>query len=588
MEKKADRKRGRRSTRRYSAEFREKVVRLHLEEGYTLKSLGEEFGCAKDTIHGWVKVYRAAIRTEEYPPLSGRGVAGERRAPEDESQPPGKAPEDALKKAVAGKIVELKTAEPTHGIRRISDILKRFFLLKASPEKVRTVLREAKLMGPPTPARKQRNDPKPRFFERATPNQMWQSDICTFRLAGQNAYLIGFMDDYSRYIVGLGLYRSQPAENVLEVLKTAVGEYGVPKEMLTDNGRQYTNWRGTTRFEQYLSQERVKHIRSSPHHPMTLGKIERFWKTAQQEFLFRTQFDSFESARERLALWVKYYNYKRPNQGIDGLCPADRFFEVQSELRRTLEKGVHENVLELALRGRPKSPFYMVGRLGGQNVAIRAEKGKIRMHIDEAGVLEGKVLEYDMNAEESNNGVDTGSGSGAGEAEASEAGAGGAGEGQGCAVDLDGEEEGERHLPGDGGEPDTSGPLGGAGVGGDAGGPGPAEVEEGAGEAPVGLSSGAPAGEADAEKAGGEAGGTAAEVPGGACEAGGQDSPDTGQVEGEEGQGEGAQTGLNLEGMDGKEGWHEGAEGEGAFRQETRRGHYQGHRRPLHCLRRRR
>jgi transposase InsO family protein len=72
-----------------------------------------------------------------------------------------------------------------------------------------------------------------------------------------------------------------------------VGEYGVPKEMLTDNGRQYTNWRGTTRFEKELIKDRVKHIRSRPHHPMTLGKIERFWKSILNEFLQRAQFTSY-------------------------------------------------------------------------------------------------------------------------------------------------------------------------------------------------------------------------------------------------------------------------------------------------------
>lgn len=59
------------------------------------------------------------------------------------------------------------------------------------------------------------------------------------------------------------------------------------------------------------------------------------------------------------------------------ICPADRFFEIQYDLRRTLAKGVEENALELALRGRPVDPFYMVGRMGGQSVVIRAEKGKV-------------------------------------------------------------------------------------------------------------------------------------------------------------------------------------------------------------------
>ena len=169
------------------------------------------------------------------------------------------------------------------------------------------------------PVKAEKNPAKPRFFERARPNQLWQSDILTIRLGGHNAYLIGFIDDYSRYITALGVYRSQTAEHVLETYRRAVADYGVPKEVLTDNGRQYTNWRGKTRFEQELEKDRVRHIRSRPHHPMTLGKIERFWKSLLVEFLQRAQFGSFEEAVERTALWVKYYNHKRPHQGIGGL-----------------------------------------------------------------------------------------------------------------------------------------------------------------------------------------------------------------------------------------------------------------------------
>ena len=229
---------------------------------------------------------------------------------------------------------------------------------------------------------------------------MWQSDIFTFRLGGKNAYLIGFKDDYSRYVVGLDVFRSQTADHVLEVYRTAVAEYGVPKEMLTDQGRQYCSWRGTTRFEQELAKDRVHHIKSRPHHPMTKGKIERFWKTIWEEFLVRAQFESFEQARERIRLWVKYYNHKRPHQGIGGLCPADRFFEIARELRQVIEKGVAENVLELALRGQPQSPFYMVGRLGQQSVVIRAEKGQVKMLIDGEENESAKEVTYNLKGEQ--------------------------------------------------------------------------------------------------------------------------------------------------------------------------------------------
>jgi hypothetical protein len=225
---------------------------------------------------------------------------------------------------------------------------------------------------------------------------MWQTDIFTFRLGGKNAYLIGFLDDYSRYIVGLDVFRSQTAEHVLEVYRRAAAEYGVPKEMLTDQGRQYSSWRGTTRFEMELRKDRVHHIKSRPHHPMTLGKIERFWKTIWEEFLERAQFDSFESACERVRLWVKHYNHRRPHQSMEGLCPADRFFAIAQELRQVIERGIADNVLELALRGEPQSPFYMVGRMGEQSVVIRAEKGQVKMLVDGTEPRPCQEVVYDL------------------------------------------------------------------------------------------------------------------------------------------------------------------------------------------------
>ena len=369
--------RKRRPRGRYSFDLNLRAVKLYLEEGYSAELIAEELGIGRSSVTGWAKRYR------------DRGEAGLRP-----SCSPRKGRRQ-VSRAAKRKAVELKRRNPEHGSKRISHLLKRVFLLKAGPETVRQTLKEEGLVQ--RPKRKPRRNPaRPRFFERARPNQLWQTDIFTFRLGGRAAYLIGYLDDYSRYITGMGLYRSQTAEHVLEVYRRAIGEYGVPKEMLTDNGRQYTNWRGTTRFEAELKKERVKHIKSRPHHPMTLGKIERLWKSIFTEFLGRVQFDSFEEAQDRLRLWVQYYNYKRPHQGIGGLCPADRFFEIQGELRKVMERGIEENVLETALRGQPCKPFYMVGRMGDQSVVIRAEKGKVRMLVDGAETESEEELVYDV------------------------------------------------------------------------------------------------------------------------------------------------------------------------------------------------
>jgi len=359
----------------FPVEFRLRIVKLHLEEGYGHKLIAEQFGISTHSIQRWVRAYRL------------HGAAG--LEPQRPVTRKSRVAEEVRQQAVA-----VKREHPEYGPRRISDVLKRFFFMRTSPATVHKSL-AAKGLVTKAPVKAEKNPPKPRFFERATPNQLWQSDILTIRLGGKNAYLIGFIDDYSRYVTSLGMYRSQTAEHVLETYRRAVADYGVPKEVLTDNGRQYTNWRGKTRFEQELEKDRVKHIRSRPHHPMTLGKIERFWKSLLGEFLQRAQFGSFEEAVERTALWVKYYNHKRPHQGIGGLCPADRFFEIATDLRQTIEKGITENTLELALRGRPVDPFYMVGRMGGQSVVIRAEKGKVRMLLDGEGGASQKELVYD-------------------------------------------------------------------------------------------------------------------------------------------------------------------------------------------------
>ena len=375
--RKSRRKSRRGKRRNYGFDYKLRAVKLHLEEGVPVALVCEETGMPRGTMGRWIKSYRD--RGEE-------GLKSDRHF---------RGTEEKLPAAVKDKIIEVKKENPGFGVRRISQILRRIFFLPGSPETVRRTLQKESLLGPLI-RKQQRNPGKPRFFERATPNQMWQSDIFTFRLGGRYAYLIGYIDDYSRYMTGLDLFRSQTGEHVIEIYRRAVGESGPPQEMLTDNGRQYVNWRGESRFQQELKKDRVKHIRSSPHHPMTLGKIERFWKTIFQEFLARAQFLSFEEAEERVRWWVRYYNHKRPHQGIGGLCPADRYFEIQSEMKKTIEQGIQENVLEMALRGKPKSPFYMVGRMDGQSVVLRAEKGRLKLTVDGEDGQEAKELVYDL------------------------------------------------------------------------------------------------------------------------------------------------------------------------------------------------
>jgi transposase InsO family protein len=312
-------------------------------------------GVAKYTLYAWKK------RFEE------EGPAGLL------DRPRGGPKGSRLPELTKRTILMLKEANPDWGCQRISDMLLRGPALPASPTTVARVLHEAGYQLEEVPTRP--HPEKVQHFERAKPNQLWQTDLFTFVLKRQNrrVYLVAFMDDHSRFIVGYGLHASQSAALVLEVLRASLSAYGTPEEILTDNGTQYVTWRGKSVFSKELEKRGIKQIVASPRRPQTLGKIERFWGTLWRECVESAVFVDLGDARQRIGHFIDHYNFQRAHQGIDGLVPADRFFGAASEVRRTLQARVQANALELARHGLPKAPFYLTGQVGGQPFSVHAE-----------------------------------------------------------------------------------------------------------------------------------------------------------------------------------------------------------------------
>jgi Transposase and inactivated derivatives len=274
-------------------------------------------------------------------------------------------------------IVMLKELHPDWGCQRLSDELLRGPALSASPSAVARLLHEAGYQAEARPTRP--HTPKVQRFERARPNQLWQTDLFTFVLKRQNRrlYLVGFLDDNSRFVVGYGLHASASSGLVLEVLRAAIANYGPPTEILTDNGPQYVTWRGKSQFSKELEQQGIRQIVSRPKHPQTLGKIERFWGTLWRECLERAVFLDLEDARRRIGLFIDHYNFQRPHQSLDGLMPADRFFSAAPAVLQTLRERVAANALELARQGTPRPPFYVTGQVAGQPFSVHAEGERV-------------------------------------------------------------------------------------------------------------------------------------------------------------------------------------------------------------------
>ena len=327
--------------------------------GLPAKDFGDLVGVTRQSLFAWKKAFDA------------EGPAGLMDGPK--GGPRGMKLPELTKRT----ILMLKETNPAWGCQRISDMLLRGPALPASPSAVAKVLHEAGYELQEEPTRP--HPDKVRSFERARPNQLWQTDLFTFILKRQNrrVYLVAFMDDHSRFIISYGLHASQSSALVLEVLRAGITSYGTPQEILTDNGSQYITWRGKSAFTRELEKRGIQQVVAAPRRPQTLGKVERFWGTLWRECLEGAVFLDMGDAQRRIGLFIDYYNFQRPHQSLNALVPADRFFGAAPEVLRTLKERVTANALELARQGTPKKPFYLTGQVGGKAFSVHAEGERV-------------------------------------------------------------------------------------------------------------------------------------------------------------------------------------------------------------------
>jgi len=140
---------------------------------------------------------------------------------------------DEVKRA----ILMLKEAHPDWGQDRLSAVLARTEAYGVSPGTVGRFLEESGYHTQEVPTKP--HPDKVRRFERAKPNQLWQTDLFTFVLKRENrrVHLVAFLDDHSRFLVAFGLHASASGALVREVFEAGIVNFGPPEEVLTDRGR---------------------------------------------------------------------------------------------------------------------------------------------------------------------------------------------------------------------------------------------------------------------------------------------------------------------------------------------------------------
>jgi hypothetical protein len=152
-------------------------------------------------------------------------------------------------------------------------------------------------------------------------------------IKGENKklYLVCVIDDYSR-IAWAELVSDLTSLTVmfatLKCLNILSDHYQIKfEEILSDNGSEFGNKTSKVKhqhpFERMLMELGIKHRYTRPYRPQTNGKVERFWRTLEDDLLRNTNFDSQEELREELLQYIYYYNNERPHQGIDGKKPIE-------------------------------------------------------------------------------------------------------------------------------------------------------------------------------------------------------------------------------------------------------------------------
>lgn len=167
-----------------------------------------------------------------------------------------------------------------------------------------------------------------RRFEADQPNTRWQMDGFFVELAdGSRVCVLHVIDDCSRLDIALTAIRSENSADVWAVFRHAAARYGLPAEVLTDNGTAFSGARRgwMSPLTENLTALGVRHITSQVAHPQTCGKCERAHRTCRTWLATRPAWTDLEELNSDLMLYRHLHNNNRPRRHLHGLTPAQRY-----------------------------------------------------------------------------------------------------------------------------------------------------------------------------------------------------------------------------------------------------------------------
>jgi transposase InsO family protein len=167
----------------------------------------------------------------------------------------------------------------------------------------------------PQPQKRPRNSWQ--RFVADLPNECWQSDMTHWELAGgRSVEIVNVVDDHSRAVMASVALTVAKAPDVVRIFHQAVATFGLPQNILSDNGAIYTAaYRGAaSSLEIELRALGIGFRHGRPYHPQTQGKVERYHQTLKKFLRRQRKARSLAELQAQIDGFVTYYNEERPHQ----------------------------------------------------------------------------------------------------------------------------------------------------------------------------------------------------------------------------------------------------------------------------------
>jgi transposase InsO family protein len=296
---------------------------LDVRAGVPVSEVAARYGVSRQSVHAWIRRYEAG------------GLGGLM----DRSRRPESCPHQ-VSAEVEAAVCELRREHPRWGPVRLAHEVAKAGV--TSPPSRMSVYRVLVRHGLIDPQPRKRPKDSYRRWERDAPMALWQMDIVggVFLADGTEAKVVTGVDDHSRYCVICQIVPRATGRAVCLAFAAALRRFGVPADVLTDNGKQFTDrfgQGGEVLFDRICRDNGIAHLLTQPRHPTTTGKIERFHGSLRRELLDdAVPFPDLAAAQAALDGWVSEYNTTRPHQAIGMASPAERFSTAAAKVQEDL------------------------------------------------------------------------------------------------------------------------------------------------------------------------------------------------------------------------------------------------------------